>query len=97
MLTLFCATCCGSFCFLTLLQDFDTYKYEVLTDNGVTIEQEHLLEQTNLNNMLGFDDGVDNSVVLKAERDDNSEVAYDILMEGEGPIYSIMSKNKSIS
>lgn len=66
--------------------DFETYKYEVMNDNGVTIEQEHLLEQTNLNNMLGFDDGVDNSLVLKAKRnEDNNEVPFDISMESDPP------------
>ena len=66
--------------------DFETYKYEVMNDNGVTIEQEHLLEQTDLNNMLGFDDGVDNSVVLKARKNENDkDVPFDISMESDPP------------
>ena len=68
-------------------REFDSYKYEVMNDNGISIEQEHMI-------FKGYSSETDDSIKLKVKGD--KQIPYDIEIEGLGPSELLISEPPSI-
>ena len=67
-------------------QNFDSYKYEILNDNGISLEQEHMI-------FKNYSPQKDKSVKLKVKG--IKQVPYDIVTDMDIPIYSPVESYKS--
>ena len=76
---------------------FDTYKYRVMTDNGITIEQEHLLDNIDENSLFELNNNKKEKVQVNARRvtqEDGNKIdkSYDIK---QGTDKELQEKNKN--
>ncbi len=67
-------------------QNFDSYKYEILNDNGISLEQEHMI-------FKNYSPQKDKSIKLKVKG--IKQIPYDIVTDMDVPIYSPVESYKS--